>query len=137
VLSCLDQAAPTSNKRFLVIRFVGRIVLLVALALFGAFGAFGALDGDPGGFTGAPPVAPSPARVSASVAPEEPAPDPESTASLDESPEDDSVGVALARSPGEPCAVIAPSFARAPVLAQAQAAPPMVVHETPPRPPRS
>jgi hypothetical protein len=114
-----------------VIRFVGRIVILAALALFGVLG------GDLTGFAGAPLVAPPAARVSVSVAPDEPAPDPESTASLDEPPGDDCVDAALARSPGEPCPVPAPSFVRAPAFARAEAAPPDGVHETPPRPPQS
>jgi hypothetical protein len=109
---------------------MGRIVVFVVLALLGVFG------GDLPGFAGAPLVAAEPARIAASVAPDEPAADPESTASLDESPDDESVGVTLAPSPAESGAVVAPSFVRAPVVARGQAAPPTFHQEIPPRPPR-
>lgn len=63
--------------------------------------------------------------------------DAESTASLDDTAEEEEkAGATLARLPGGPGFVGAASFERARVIPPAQAAPPTVLREIPTRPPR-
>ena len=136
----LDKVGRRPISTIVVIRFVIRFFVVLLFAFLGAtWGNFFALSCIPVVLAGQDRQAER-AAFSAGTEGAEASSDPQeesgATESLEEPSEDESAGVVLALSVGEPSCVVAASCERAPVVALIHAAPPSVHRETPTRPPR-